>query len=497
MTDNKRNPSSPSRLDNEDMVVEDTEREVQFLDRDIPVILSAENVGNDTFKVYFSEPMNDGLTDKSNYEVNDGAKYIREVTAGTSNLSAYVEMYSDLEDGEYTVAVEGIKDYAGFKALPKTFTVDVEEDTEAPYIVGYKDATATGVTLIWNEDIEFAVGSDIVELDSNDEYVYHTNDSNEAEKAIITDNEMELTFSENFLLPEGTAYVYVAEDVVNDLWDLENDQQMVKIEVEIDETPPAVDDVEVDDYVLTITFTEDIEFDDQEFTFLDDEGDEVSVSSPDGEGTDTLTFDVDDLDGEYSLVMEGIVDTAQPSANEMPATTITFVVDDETAPVHPSTAVLYNAGEEDQLIKVDFGEAMATDGVYAVTNLENYVIKAALIDDDGTEMDADEDYELSELDSDVSIVVVDGGEAVEIYIPTVEDDDEYGLDLVATNAGIQIGRVADLEGNYTVAYSADVDVDAQGYVTIQFVEATAADTVEVTFSDELADIDEDDRHRAQ
>jgi len=419
-------------LDNEDMVVADTEMEVQFLDMDIPVILGAENVGNDTFRVFFSEPMDEGLTDKSNYEVNDGAKYIREVTAGTSNLSADIELYSDLEDGEYTVAVEGIEDYAGFTALPKTFTVDVEEDTEAPYIVGYKDATATGVTLIWNEDIEFAVGSDIEELDNNDEYVYHTNDSNEAETAIITDNEMELTFSEDYLLPEGTAYVYVAEEVVNDLWDLENDQQMVKIEVEIDETPPAVDDVEVDDYVLTITFTEDIAFDDEEFTFLDAEGDEVSVSSPVGEETDTLTFDVADLDGEYSLVMEGIVDRAQPSANEMPATTITFEVADETAPEHGDfSAVLYNAGEEDQLIRVDFEEAMATDGVYAVTNLANYMIQAELIAATGSAMEV-QDYELSELDSDVSIVVVDGGRQEREALP------REVVQLVVRHAGLRL-----------------------------------------------------------
>ncbi len=479
-------------LDNEDMVVADTEMEIQFLDMDIPVITGAENVGNDTFKVYFSEPMKEGLTDKSNYEVNDGAKYIRQVTAGSSNLSAYVEMYSDLEDGEYSIFIEGVEDYAGFTALPKTFTVNVEEDTEAPYIAGYKDATPNGVTLIWNEDIEFAVGSDIEELDNNDEYVYHTNDSNEAETAIITDNEMALTFSDDYLLPEGTAYVYVAEEVVNDLWDIENDQQMVKIEVELDTTPPAVDEIEVEDYELKITFTEKVEFDDEEFTFLDDEGDEVSVGNPGGEGTDTLTFDVEDLDGEYTLVMEGIVDLARPTANEMPATTIEFEVLDEEAPEHDAfSAVLYNAGEEDQMIKVDFGEAMATDGVYAVTNMANYEIQAELIVGTGTDMD-DIDYELSDLDSDVSIVVVDGGEAVEIYIPTTDEDEEYGLDLMATDAGIQIGRVADLEGNYTVTYGAYVDVDEQGFVYLSAAVATDIDTIEVTLDDELADFEADD-----
>ncbi len=266
-------------LDNEDMVVADTEMDVQFLDMDIPVVTGAENVGNDTFRVYFSESMDD-YTDKAYYEVNDGAKYIKEVKPGTNGLSVDIVMYSKLEDGEYTVAVEDVMDFAGFKALPKTFTVDVTEDTEAPYVVGYKDAEPDQVTLIWNEDIEFAVGTSTAALnvfdDDGDAYVYHTNNSNDATTAEITDNEMVLTFSDDYLLPEGTAYVYVANEVVNDLWDLENNQQMVQvdvsIEVELDTTPPAVDDVEVEDDKLIITFTEEIEFDDKEFTFLDDEG---------------------------------------------------------------------------------------------------------------------------------------------------------------------------------------------------------------------------------
>ncbi len=203
-----------------------------------------------------------------------------------------------------------------------------------------------------------------------------------------------------------------------------------------------------------------------------------------------MTFVVKDLDGEYSLVMEGIVDLARPTANEMPATTIEFVVEDETPPVHDDfSAVIYNASDEDQMIKVDFGEAMATEGVYAVTNLENYVIKANIIS--GSTVD----YELSEIADAVSINVVDGGEAVEIWIE-LEDDSEDGLDLkdlgTTTEEGITVGRVADLEGNYTEDYGADIEVSNQGTVGFGTVEATAVDTIEVTFDDELANIVSED-----
>ena len=461
--------------DLEENVLVDTDMEVEFLDMTIPTITGAEVVGNDTIKVFFSEPLvNDDITDKGNYEVNGGSLYIKEATAGSSDMSAYVELYSDLEDGDYTIEVSGLEDYAGFDALTTEFTVTVTEDTEAPFVVGYKDADPTGVTLIWNEDIEFT---------GIEEDVYHTNSGNYAVDVSVEDNEMAIEFAEAYALPEGTAYVYVLEDVVNDLWDNDASQQMVQIEVELDTTAPAVDgdfdvETETEGYV---TFTEDVDLDDLEVTLLDADGDDVSdiVNVPNSVDVDfvaTFTFD-EDLSGEYTMILEGVVDGAYPTANEMPATTLVFTVDDLTAPEFEHfSATLYNAGDEDQMLRIDFEEKMATDGTYAVTNIENYVVNGET---------------LADLDCDVTFAMVNDGESVEVYIPSKDDDSDDGVDLVATGT-VMIARVADAAGNYTADFSGYVDYDAAGYVEFDTVYATDVDTIEVTLDGELDAFEADD-----
>lgn len=179
-----------------------------------------------------------------------------------------IELYSTLKEGEITLQVKsGSDDFAGFGVVATRLTLEVVPDEEAPVVIGYEKAKRTEVTLIWSEDIEFNKNFNFSVVEGNRDQFYHTNAKNpvreeKKENGKITQyavkidgNKMTLYFDDATKLPNGTAYVYVMKDAVKDYWDNKNSQQMIQVEVEVDNTPPSVEKVEVkDEDKIEITF---------------------------------------------------------------------------------------------------------------------------------------------------------------------------------------------------------------------------------------------------
>jgi len=481
------------------VVIEKTTVEVLFLDRDIPEVLSAEVIGNNTFKVVFSEPMK--VVKKDQFVVNKGKMYVKNITQQNNNTEALIEMYSTLKEGEVTLQVKsGNEDYAGFGVVGQLFTLEVVPDEEAPVVVGYENAKRNEVTLIWNEDIKinFTLNADGELVNSKDlENFYHTNSKSPATKVTKDGNKLTLDFGddEDNWLPAGTAYVYVSKNSVKDYWDNKNAQQMVKVEVEVDETAPEVTEIKVkDEDEIEVLFNEaldaDTAEDDDNYIVLDDKGKEVEniikdITYVSSDKKVVIEF-YDDLNGDYTLVIEDVEDIF---GNAMPETSVPFTVGDETAPVHGDfSAILYNRGEVDQMIKIDFGEKMALEGKYAVDDAEKYQIKIGSTWHDLTDL---KDYELK---------VVDDGQVVELYIPAKDKD---GKTLNGTiNAGaevLQVGRVADASDNYTSALIFYIPVVLEGDIEFAtdddgnyVVYATEKDTIKIKFNDNVVKFDVED-----
>jgi hypothetical protein len=478
---------------------------IEFLDTTIPTALSASVVGNDTFKVVFSEPMKGDAQNeliRNDFVVKSSKTlYVKKVTLQKNNTEALVEMYAKLEEGDIELQVKsGSKDYAGFGVIAKTFNLQVVPDDEKPYVIGYEKADQNGVTLIWNEDIEINDGAKA--------NFYHTNYKNEVDAEITADdvdgNKLKLKFTNNNL-PEGTAYVYVLAEAVNDLWDNENDQQMIQIEVEIDEIPPEVEKVDVgydedeELYYLEITYTEDVDgetaVDEDNYIILDADGDEIDNAidwiEPDENDVENkvkIYFTDDGMSGDYAIVIENVKDL---SGNKIAKVTVPFTVGDEIKPDdNDFTATLYNGAEEGQMLKVFFDDVMATEGQYSVLDVGKYV----LIDTKETAGTSDdEEIALEDLDG-VEIEITRDGKSVEIVIPSEADsDDGFDIDLDATDYDLVIARVADAAGNKLAKlYTRRIPVVASAGVVIEEAKATAIDTIEVKFSDELVKFDVDD-----
>ncbi|MCK8061242.1 MULTISPECIES: S-layer homology domain-containing protein [unclassified Fusibacter] len=453
-------------------VVEDdtTIEDIEFLDMTIPTATSAEVVGIDTIKVFFSEPMNAGIETAANYVVKDadGDKlYVKSVVAGTNNMSANVEIFADLS-GDVTVEVSGVKDYQGYTAPKATLAVTVVVDETAPTVVGFKDAEPNNVTLIFDNEIEVAgYDADAADPDANVdlENFYHTNTSNIASAVELDGNELTLTFSDDNKMPVGTVYTYVAADSVNDLWDNDNDKIATTITVVVDEIAPVVvGDVDVTGQsTAEVTYSEDIvKGDDFELTVLENgkESDVTATATIDDEVLE-ITFS-EDIYGDFQIVIEDVEDV---QGNEAAKATLDFTVEDETAPDEEDfTATIYDADEADQLVVVDFGEEMNADDI---ANKALYFFGDTTLDDD-----------------DVTITIINDGEAVEIEIPaSVADVD--ALDILT------IGRVRDAAGNKLETLTATVElIDGDEPTLDATVEQTAVDTITVTVDgEELVDID--------
>ncbi len=474
--------------------------EVEFLDKTFPEAVKAEVVGNDTIKVFFSEPIK--TFEKDDFDVED--YYVKSVTAANNATEINVEVYGTLEEGMLTVEVDNdVEDFAGYSILSQVFEIEVVEDDEAPFVVGYKNASATEVTLIFNEDIEFVnfknYDGEVTNASDDDDF-YHTNTKNVFDKAEIDGAELTLKFDEDYEMPEGTVYLYVNGNAVNDLWDNENESTLrVAIELEIDNEKPVVLDVYTDEDRedrVVIEFNEDVKFDEDEpedyFQLLDSDGDDADIDfdfvTQNTSDEITLEFD-EELSGDYTLVIEGFEDR---SGNVMDKIAYDFTAEDVTSPDPDDfSAKVYDAGEEDQMLKISFDQEMATSGKYSVDDIEKYTI----VHTDGTKV------KLSSLGEEPVIDVVDNGKAVEITIPSSKDEpdakaedvfDFVKADVDTNEYDVRIARVADAAGNFMDEFSADIDIVGEGKVEVKKIEATDTDEIKVTLKDRLDDIDDDD-----
>ena len=479
-----------------------TEVEIDFLDMTIPEVESAEVVGKDTIKVTFSEPLNvDGASNsalRKGFSLKDSSGksvYVNKVEFDTNNTVARVTFYSDFKEGVYTLTVNNeYKDYAGYTVVKKSIDLEVVPDKEGPVVVGYESAKPYEVTLILNEDIAI-VNSSLTDK-AKDPYFYHTNSKNGvSDIKVIDGNKLKFIFTEEDKneMPAGTVYVYIAKGAIKDLWGNKNEQQiMVAVEVEGDNEAPYVEKVEATSQnELKVTFNEKLQpksaQDRTNYTLLDKNGKEIKNiirSATLDEKVVKLSLR-EDITGEHTLVVEGVKDQYK---NEMGKQSITFSVEDKTAPKFPDEATLREV-EEVQTVILDFDDVMATEGIYSVLDAEKYVATLyTKYDKETKKWSNSKEIELSDIDDGLTISVSDDGKKVEIEL----DTEDAGYKFVE-NGYIKVARVADAAGNKTEALSSgNIYFTAVGEVAADKFEAVAKDELRLTLKAPLADFAEED-----
>lgn len=433
---------------------------VTFFDYSVPTVDSAEQTAPRTFKVTFSEPVTKATAETTgNYEVDGGTYFVKDATL-TSVNTVEVELYTNIPDGNHTVEVSNVEDFAGYAVNTTEVAFTAANDTVAPTFESVKSATPNKVVLVFSEDVELVAG-----IDGSD--FYHTNSNNEADSVAVSGKELTLTFTTN-PLPQGLAYITVPKNVVEDGWGNKNAAFNTTAEVTLDVTLPTLKEVKAsDDQTIVVTFSEAVSLnqDIENFTLLNASGDEVSGITVDaGASSDTKTTltSADPLPGGvYTLVVEDVKDAA---GNIVDNATASFTVTDTTAPTVEAQGTLY---AEQQIAKISFSEPMDPDDVLDLSNY--YYVTGSSLDE-----------------YDASISIADNGKAVLIDLG---DEDSITLN---DGDDIVVARVTDAVGNGTEAFTTTVNLVTQTGIEIDTVKATSKSTVVVTLKDALTSFDADD-----
>ncbi|GAA0315570.1 hypothetical protein GCM10008967_02660 [Bacillus carboniphilus] len=455
------------------VIAEDTEVDVTFFDTTIPKAVNVVSAGPDSFKVIFSEPVDQTTAESvSNYSVNNGQYFIQSATK-TGLKEVTVTLYSSLADGEYEVSVKNVQDLAGYKLVDTKLTLTQAADTVAPSVAKVVSASPNKVVLEFNEDVSLNdTSANLITAQA----VYHTNSGNTPDQITVDANNskrVELTFTTNPLPQGGTAYLVVSKDVVVDGWGNKNARYTSNVAVTVDTVKPEVVKLEAPtDASFKLTFSEDVDQTTAEtaanYTLLDSTGEEVegvtvtpTVNADDSKVVD-LAVSGSLSGGAYTVVVEKVEDLA---GNVISKVSPSVNVKDTTAPTVTATGTLY---DNKKIVKISFSEAMATSGSGSVLDLANYQFG-------GTYLNT----------TKATASLADNGKAVLI------DYSKTSLTIADGNT-VTVGKVADASGNFTTSFTTGVTVNTATTVGISKVEATGTKTIVVTLSDSLSKFEADD-----
>ncbi|RSK28676.1 S-layer homology domain-containing protein [Bacillus sp. HMF5848] len=469
LVDNVDNQDTATLTINKDVLGTDEDLEIEdieFFDAVVPVAESIELVGPNKFKVYFSEPVQDLNT--NTVEVENGIYGVSSITVD-GNV-ATVELSADsLKEGEYEIKVSDFKDYAEFKALTKTFTLDYVKDTAAP-VAEITKATQTEVKIKFNKPV-------VLDEENLEDYFYHTYSAYTPDSVETDDNqEFTLTFDTN-PLGEGTVKVvvdYNANDVeIEDEWgnEMAGNAEFF-VDITADKTAPEVSKITVEDEKeIKVYFSEEVvDVDEDNFKFFDADGEELdqsfTVSDVDQDDDDqyfvTINFSGDDLNGDYTVEVKDIEDAAL-EPNEMKTVTMSFSVEDSTGIDLTEVEAVGVDGDSADYIYVTFPEKMATDGQYSVLEKSNYLVNGETLGDS-------DKIEVFKESNKVKITLAD------------EDDFDFSEE---KSEFLSIARVADLAGNKSTMLSTKVDVTPDVSPAITAVEQVDYKTIKITLDKPL------------
>lgn len=468
--------------------------EFSFFDAQLPEILDIEVTGPKELTAVFSEPIGD---------VKDAQVILKHgystLSVNRSGIEAIKEkvripLYSSLVDGrEYTVSIQGFKDYAGYSNIIRTITINYEKDETPPeveieaakqeYIIvrfskpvlglhkeqfSHTFSAWTALKITSDED-----GTVLIDPAKSYERVYvwfYTGDKKNDKP-----------------IPEGYATIRILGKVVPsgqnktyeivDLWDNKFETEIFNVYVAADTSAPGVKEIRViAEDALEIEFTKIVTFNKDNIEILDEKGKAISGLTVDIQPkSDSSVFTVsfnNKLAGRTIIVNIDNVYDASINSNKLSYYSEAIEITDKTPP--EITKVTYGVEKEGSkevawFLYVFFNEAIdpgttLNPGNYYLVNGSSYTKLT-----EAAEMYAGEKI--------VKILLTSGQKSL-VNINSTR--------LFATN-------VKDLAGN-EISPALETITDMKDSSNAPFILSAIAvdpDLIEVTFSEELATYDMD------
>ncbi|MFJ6264888.1 S-layer homology domain-containing protein [Lysinibacillus xylanilyticus] len=430
-------------------------KDVKFkpLDNTVPTVAKVEALGNKTVRVHFSEPVKAAQT--SQFQI-DGKVVVGSIQTNLNTV--IIKLSSALTDGEHTLTAEGTEDYNNFKTVKADTKFNVVEDKTAP-TVSVVSASFEKVVLKFSEPVEQVFASNIYWMQGGAK-------KQASSVKQLADDKYEFTFTgDNKLVYTTDLFVTNVKDYSGNVIDKDTKVQVTPV---IDQTRPEVISTtfvkDSNNKQITIKFTKSLDADIAKkaanYVIKDKDGKVQPISSTvnvskDKEVTITLLGSLKD-NNDYTLSVTGVADNTTLKNVMLPYTT-TLSVKDVTAPKLLSVTRL----NEKQLY-VAFDEAMATSGDGNIADVEKYTVT----DKDGKKLTI----------AGFDVTQDAKGVILKFNNPIPEVDGKFK---------VKVQLVKDLAGNYLDGLHAEKFVAVQNTTTIESVEATAKNKVEVEFSNPI------------
>jgi len=452
---------------------------VNFNDTQAPQLTQAEILGAHTLVLYFNEPV-ESITsitlsrgEVTAYELSgDGMKAVCTVDEDMTAPTVVDETGLAVAAPELTVTVDGARDY--WRIVSEKMTVTAKSGKTIAF--GFTSQEA-----VVNDDecsVKVTLNKDVELTNSLTALAYNTVSTRTASSvAVENGNTLVVKFSEENFKAYENGLLVLPTGLVKDAWGNVNPNMNMVFTVVIDDVAPTVTGAELDVMtgVITVTFSETVKaVADSNLTLIDTAGNTVTRSAVTFDGDKTATFTLPaDYVGTFTLTVAGVEDLYGNALAENFEKS--FTLSEKIEPKFTDfRAYLYFPGEKGQMVRVDFGQPMMQSGKYAVTDLENYIVQG---------------HNLVTLNKtmDIRIESINDGSGVLIYIPSVADNATAGVDL--GNVGtVEIGRVANIYGQYTEDMTGELDLSYAKGVSIESAKAIDKNTIVVEFNDKLTEI---------
>jgi hypothetical protein len=360
--------------------VEAVTKDVQFFDVTLPVAEKVEVTGTKTLKVTFSEPVDVTASAGATFKIDNGVYSAPTASFGTgiNRNEVTLTLAAALPNGEHTLTVEGVKDYAGFASASKNLSFTFATDTSAP-TVSIKEVKpdAKTVVLKFSKDVSSATLVNNAQVELSHTYK-GTNTVTGAAVTRVSDSEYSVAFTA--ALPPGTSSIFV--DYKSGTTDAQKVKDLfgnilvlpVTLEATVvaDTTAPTVEKVEATKAnTIEVTFSEDVNAADAQnvanYKLTDANNATVSLSGVTyvaGDKKATITTAANMKAGNYKLEIKNINDKAVVP-NKMVTVTKDIAVADKVAP--QVSTVVFDATTNKLIVKFD--KDMAQTGL---TDLANY-----------------------------------------------------------------------------------------------------------------------------
>lgn len=138
------------------MIIAETKKSITFIDTTIPVITGVAAKNTKTLVISASEPLNAVYATLQSFpdiKIDGLAVNASSTSFDYAMNTLTINIFYNLPAGTHKIEIGGLKDYAGFSVVSKTYNLEMAADTAAPEIISGKVNNTKEIEVTFNEDL--------------------------------------------------------------------------------------------------------------------------------------------------------------------------------------------------------------------------------------------------------------------------------------------------------------------------------------------------------